>query len=104
MHGLAKTDVLPIPKDIISGRIQKKVLQDPHKQNNTMSTEGYFPPTITFNTLPHADGSATYEGHGYTVVGAVNGPLEAQRRDELPDETFLEVNLRPANGPGGMLC
>lgn len=68
-----------------------------------MSITGYFPPTITFNTLPHADGSVTYEGQGYTVVGAVNGPLEAQRRDELPDEAFLEVNLRQASGPGGTL-
>jgi exosome complex component RRP46 len=61
-------------------------------------------PQVTFNTLPHADGSATYTHAGYTVVGTVNAPLEAQRRDELPEEAFLEVNLRPASGTGGTPC
>lgn len=58
-------------------------------------------PQVSFKTLPHSDGSATYSWHGYTVVGAVNGPIEAQRRDEMPEEAFIEVNVRPASGTGG---
>jgi exosome complex component RRP46 len=52
--------------------------------------------------LHQADGSATYSAHEYTVVGAVNGPLEVQRRDELPEEAAIEVNIRPAIGVGSM--
>lgn len=48
--------------------------------------------------LHRADGSATYSANGYTVVGAVNGPLEVQRRDELPEDATIEVNIRPAIG------
>ena len=48
--------------------------------------------------LHRADGSATATANGYTVVGAVNGPLEVQRRDELPEEATVEVNIRPAVG------
>ena len=48
--------------------------------------------------LHRADGSATASANGYTVVGAVNGPLEVQRRDELPEEATIEVNIRPATG------
>lgn len=58
-------------------------------------------PTATLHALPHADGSAAYAWHGYAVVASVNGPLEAQRRDELPDEAVLEVHVRPASGGGG---
>ncbi|KAF1815787.1 hypothetical protein P152DRAFT_430077 [Eremomyces bilateralis CBS 781.70] len=53
------------------------------------------------NTLPHPDGSATVSSNGYTVLCTVNGPLEAQRRDEQPLEAFIEVHIRPANGVGG---
>ena len=60
-------------------------------------------PEVSFNSLPHADGSATYSCNGYTITGTVNGPIEAQRRDELPEESFLEINLRPSSGTGGML-
>ncbi len=52
--------------------------------------------------LHRADGSATYSANGYTVVGVVNGPLEVQRRDELPEEAAIEVNIRPAIGVGSM--
>ncbi|TVY39088.1 Exosome complex component, partial [Lachnellula subtilissima] len=39
--------------------------------------------------------------NGYTVIGAVNGPIEVQRRDELPEEAAIDVNIRPAAGVGG---
>lgn len=48
--------------------------------------------------LYRADGSATATANGYTIVGAVNGPLEVQRRDEVPEEAAIEVNVRPAIG------
>lgn len=53
--------------------------------------------------LHRADGSATYSHAGYSVICAVNGPIEVQRRDEIPDEAAIEVNVRPAVGVGGML-
>lgn len=34
------------------------------------------------------------------MIGAVNGPIEVQRRDELPEEAAIEVNIRPAVGVG----
>lgn len=37
----------------------------------------------------------------YTVITGANGPIEVQRRDELPEEAAIEVNLRPASGVGG---
>ncbi|XWW92195.1 hypothetical protein V2A60_000118 [Cordyceps javanica] len=58
-------------------------------------------PTAELTPLPKADGSATYSYGGYTVTGAVNGPLEAQRRDENPFEAVVDVNVRPAAGVGG---
>ncbi|KAI2629039.1 hypothetical protein GGS21DRAFT_235570 [Xylaria nigripes] len=51
--------------------------------------------------LYQADGSATYSYAGYTVIGAVNGPIEAQKRDELPEEAIIDVIIRPAAGVGG---
>ena len=59
-------------------------------------------PSAQLNPLHSADGSATYTAHGYTILGAVNGPIEVMRRDELPDEAALEVNVRPAVGVGSM--
>lgn len=55
------------------------------------------------NTLEGPDGSATYSSNGYTVIAAVNGPIEVSRRDEQPEESTLEVNVRPASGVGGMV-
>ena len=60
-------------------------------------------PIVELGALPHTDGSVNYSWHGFEVVGAVNGPIEVQRRDELPEEAFIEVNIRPANGTGGTL-
>ncbi|KAF2834083.1 hypothetical protein M501DRAFT_1004126 [Patellaria atrata CBS 101060] len=57
-------------------------------------------PTATLADLHGADGSTTYSRDGYTVIGAVNGPLEVGRRDELPQEATLEVHIRPAAGVG----
>jgi exosome complex component RRP46 len=51
--------------------------------------------------LNRADGSVVYEEHGYSVIAAVNGPLEVLRRDELSQEATIEVILRPAIGAGG---
>jgi len=51
--------------------------------------------------LHRTDGSATFSQNGYTVIGAVNGPVEVQRRDELPEEAAIDVIVRPAAGVGG---
>lgn len=55
----------------------------------------------TLSPLNRADGSATYAKNGYTVIAAVNGPIEVQRRDELPEEAAIDVTVRPATGVGG---
>jgi len=59
-------------------------------------------PQTTLSPLSRADGSATFSQSGYTVIAAVNGPIEVQRRDELPEEAAIEVNIRPAIGVGSM--
>ena len=51
--------------------------------------------------LARADGSASFTCNGYSVLAAVNGPIEVQRRDEIPEEVTLEVTVRPAAGVGG---
>jgi len=57
-------------------------------------------PAAVLSHLHRADGSATYSNNGYTIIGAVNGPIDVQRRDELPEEATVEVNLRMAVGVG----
>ncbi|KAI9786703.1 MAG: exosome non-catalytic core subunit rrp46 [Peltula sp. TS41687] len=57
---------------------------------------------VTLSHLNRADGSATYSDNGYSIVGAVNGPVEVQRRDELPEEAAIDVIIRPASGVGGV--
>jgi exosome complex component RRP46 len=52
------------------------------------------------NPLDGADGSAKYTAHGYTIIAAVNGPIQVMRRDELPEEAVVEINVRPAVGVG----
>jgi exosome complex component RRP46 len=59
------------------------------------------PPEVTLSHLSRSDGSATYSHNGYTVLGSVNGPIEAQRRVERPKEAVIEVVIRPATGVGG---
>lgn len=58
-------------------------------------------PTVELVPLPRADGSSTYSHDGYTVTAVVNGPVEAQRRDEHAFEALIDVNVRPAAGVGG---
>jgi exosome complex component RRP46 len=58
-------------------------------------------PVAELAPLPKADGSATFSYGGYTVTAAVNGPIEAQRRDENAFEALVDVNIRPAAGVGG---
>ncbi|KAI9171620.1 Exosome complex component RRP46 [Paramyrothecium foliicola] len=58
-------------------------------------------PVAELSHLTKADGSATFSYSGYTVTAAVNGPVEAQRRDENPFEAVIDVNVRPAAGVGG---
>lgn len=59
------------------------------------------PPEAVLSPLPKADGSATYSYAGYTITASVNGPIEAQRRDEHPYEALVDVVVRPASGVGG---
>ena len=56
---------------------------------------------VTLSPLHRADGSATFTSNGYSVIAAVNGPIEVQRRDELPEEAAIDVAIRPAAGVGG---
>ncbi|ROT40101.1 hypothetical protein SODALDRAFT_293850 [Sodiomyces alkalinus F11] len=51
--------------------------------------------------LNRTDGSATLSNEGYQVVASVNGPMEAQRREENPFEAIIDVVLRPLAGIGG---
>ena len=57
--------------------------------------------TVTLSSLERTDGSASYSSNGYSVICGVNGPIEVQRRDELPEEAAVEVNIRPVHGVGG---
>ena len=57
-------------------------------------------PVALLSHLHKTDGSATFSQNGYTIIGAVNGPIEVQRRDELPEEAAIDVLVRPAAGVG----
>lgn len=56
---------------------------------------------VVLSPLAQADGSASYTSNGYSVIAAVNGPVEVQRRDEIPEASAIDVVLRPAVGVGG---
>ena len=58
--------------------------------------------TAVLSHLHRADGSATYSSHGYTIIAAVNGPTEALRRDELPEDAAIDVLVRPSAGVPGL--
>lgn len=58
-------------------------------------------PAAELSHLAKADGSATFSYGGYAVIAAVNGPVEAQRRDEHAFEALVDVIVRPAAGVGG---
>lgn len=58
---------------------------------------------IALHTLENADGSVTYTptNGSQTIVVGVNYPTEVPyRSDELPESTFIDVNLRPHNAVG----
>ncbi|KAL8654168.1 MAG: hypothetical protein Q9226_003533 [Calogaya cf. arnoldii] len=57
---------------------------------------------VILSPLARADGSASCTSNGYSVIAAVNGPIEVQRRDEIPEESAIDVVLRPAIGVGGV--
>lgn len=60
--------------------------------------------TLTDSTLVplhSTDGSAKYSYNGFSIIGGVNGPVEVQRRDELPEEAVIDVVVRPVSGVGG---
>ena len=57
---------------------------------------------VQVGTLQGADGSATFSTNGIAVIASINGPLEVQRRDEIPEEAAIEVTIRPAAGVGGI--
>ncbi|KAL8853463.1 MAG: hypothetical protein Q9221_001621 [Calogaya cf. arnoldii] len=57
---------------------------------------------VTLSPLARADGSASCASNGHSVIAAVNGPIEVQRRDEIPEESAIDVVLRPAIGVGGV--
>lgn len=58
-------------------------------------------PELIQHPLSKADGSVVFSSGLYNVIAGVNGPVEVQRRDELPEEAAIEVNIRPAAGVGG---
>ena len=54
----------------------------------------------SLKTLHFPDGSSTHNSlqTGHQILASVNGPIEVQRRDELPEEAVLEIHIRPASG------
>ena len=56
---------------------------------------------LELGTLPRSDGSASYTAYGCTVMASVHGPVEVNRRDELPAAATIDVTVRPAAGIGG---
>ena len=91
------------PKKVVFGRLSV-LHSDAHvlivhlpKLKMTNSTE----PSAILSHLDRANGSATFSHNGFTVIGAVNGPIEAQRRDEHSEEATVDVIVRPAAGVGG---
>ena len=54
------------------------------------------------SSLNRADGSASCSRNGYSVVCAINGPVEVQRREEMPEEAVVDVVIRPAYGIGSL--
>lgn len=53
--------------------------------------------------LPRSDGSATYSHAGYSIACGINGPIDVQRKDELPEQATIDVVVRPAYGVGGKI-
>ncbi|KAK0947288.1 exosome non-catalytic core subunit rrp46 [Friedmanniomyces endolithicus] len=55
----------------------------------------------TIENFQGADGSVTFSSNLCSILAAANGPVEVQRRDELPEEAAVEVNIRPSSGVSG---
>lgn len=79
--------------------IQVRARSQEQKSTQTLSTE--MGPQVIQHPLARADGSTVFSDDLYTVIAGVNGPVDVQRRDELPDQAAIEVNLRPTAGVGG---
>jgi hypothetical protein len=101
--------VMPLVASCITPRFSVIILIHREKIGTCISTLHTRPnmtasiePAALLSNLHRADGSAAYSQNGYTVIGAVNGPIEVQRRDELPEEASVDVIVRPAAGVGGM--
>ncbi|KAI2731822.1 hypothetical protein DTO012A8_10192 [Penicillium roqueforti] len=62
-------------------------------------------PIASLSQLHRSDGSASYKcpATGYSILGAVNGPIELPaRRDALkPEEATVEVFVKPGTTTGG---
>jgi exosome complex component RRP46 len=58
--------------------------------------------SLVLHPLARADGSATYTHAptNTTILCGVNFPVEAPARSSLPEECYVEVNVRPHNGVG----
>jgi exosome complex component RRP46 len=58
--------------------------------------------SLTLHPLTRADGSATYTdpASNTTILCGVYFPVEAPARASLPEECYIEVNVRPHNGVG----
>jgi exosome complex component RRP46 len=58
--------------------------------------------SLALHPLTRADGSATYKhtATNTTILCGVNFPVEAPARSLLPEECYIEVNVRPHTGVG----
>lgn len=74
-----------------------------HEKQTALSYHIARTQTVKLSPLDRADGSASYTSNGYSITVAVNGPIEVQRRDELPEEAAIDVVIRPATGVGGIV-
>ncbi|KAL2008393.1 hypothetical protein VTN00DRAFT_8375 [Thermoascus crustaceus] len=63
-------------------------------------------PTAALTPLHRSDGSASYTcpSTGNQIIGSVNGPVELPgRRDaQKPEESTLEILVKPGTAPGGV--
>lgn len=48
--------------------------------------------------LENADGSAELTIGGTKVITSISGPIEPKQRQELPNQSSLEIIVRPATG------